>query len=106
MAPLADDGIKSGQTQLLHLPFRGYSRRGQGDWKSQRDKEFAVKIMSLSMKRHQHDCLNKTRTRVAPIDMLSWVGMGRGRGKPTGHQHCTKDYRQPRNANSRRNSFP
>lgn len=47
MAPLVDDGIKSGLTQLLHLTFRGHSRRGQDDWKSQRDREFAVEIMSL-----------------------------------------------------------
>lgn len=106
MAPLVDDGIKSGLTQLLHLTFRGSSR-------SQRDREFAVESMSLGndkeaapMKCHQHGCLNKTRTRVAPTDTLSWVGVGRGRGKPMGHQHHTKNYRQPRKANSRRNRFP
>lgn len=85
MAFPVDDGIKSGLTQLLHLTSRGPSR-------SQRDREFAAEITSLEndkeeaapMKCHQHGCLKKTRARVAPTDMLAWVGVGEVGRNPWG----------------------
>lgn len=75
-----------------NLRLRELQDRGQKDCKSQRFREFAVRLCLLVMSeviasKSQHDCLKVSQTRMT-TDMPQWVGKGHEA------QPCTKICRQ------------
>jgi hypothetical protein len=60
--------------QLLHVRIRNHCR-GQGEGLQIQIRVFAVRLCPLAMaeaisiKSHQHDCLNRTQIRTATVDM-------------------------------------